>query len=144
MKNMICAAVVCVLLLTSVFPGYAADDAGAVDIDLTKLNSTMLYAVVFDMMNDPEKYNGKSVRMSGQLAVYQEEEGGGDVFFACVIADAAACCQQGLEFTPVSAHKWPDDFPAEGGDISIAGKCSMYTGADGRMYPCIADAELLK
>ena len=43
-------------------------DAGPVDVDLTKLSSTMVYSEVYNMMSSPESYMGKRVRMKGSFA----------------------------------------------------------------------------
>ena len=56
----------------------------------------MVYSEVYDMMYDPDKYMGKTVKMSGWAAVYQDGEG--KLYYACVVPDATACCSQGLEF----------------------------------------------
>ena len=45
---------------------------GGVDVDLTKLSSTMVYAVVNDMLIKPDSYIGKTVRMSGSMSVYHD------------------------------------------------------------------------
>lgn len=39
-----------------------------VDVDLTKLSSTMVYSEVYNMMNSPKEYVGKTVRMYGPAA----------------------------------------------------------------------------
>ena len=38
-----------------------------IDVDLTKLSSSMVYSEVYNMMNEPEPYEGKMVKMQGQL-----------------------------------------------------------------------------
>ena len=48
--------------------------ASDIDIDLTRLSSTMVYSEVYNMMNTPENYVGKMVRMNGKLAVYKYPE----------------------------------------------------------------------
>lgn len=69
----------------------------AIDVDLTKLSSTMVYSEVYNMMIYPDQYVGKTVKMQGQYNEYYDEETD-KTYYACVIADATACCQQGLEF----------------------------------------------
>ena len=39
--------------------------AGSVDYDLTKMDSDMVYATVFQMMSAPQQYEGKTFRMDG-------------------------------------------------------------------------------
>ena len=88
-----------------------------VEVDLTGLSSTMVFAEVAAMVRAPEDYVGKTVRMQGQLAVYEANPALGiDYFYTVVIEDATACCQQGLEFI------W------EGGELPEAGTELVVTG----------------
>lgn len=104
----------------------------AVDVDLTKLSSTMVYSEVYNMMTAPNEYVGKTVRMNGQFALYQAMDPEGQpvpdqIYFACVIADATACCQQGLEFILGGNAKYPEDYPELGSDITVVGDFQTYT-----------------
>ena len=105
--------------------------ASDVDIDLTAMSSTMVYAEVYNMMYSPNDYIGKTVRMRGQFALYQATDAAGNVvpdsrYFACVIADATACCQQGLEFVLAGNYAYPADYPALGTDITVVGPFRTY------------------
>lgn len=95
------------------------------DIDLTKLNSTMVYSQVYNMMNKPADYRGKIVKMKGQFSVYHDDNTGKN-YFACLIADATACCQQGIEFELEGEYKYPDDYPELGTEISVIGVYDTY------------------
>lgn len=75
----------------------------AIDVDLTKLSSTMVYSEVYNMMIYPDQYVGKTIKMQGQYNEYYDEETD-KTYYACVIADATACCQQGLEFEVVNEN----------------------------------------
>ncbi|MBP5268869.1 MAG: hypothetical protein J6Z29_09920, partial [Ruminococcus sp.] len=68
---------------------------GDIDLDLTSLNANMLYAEVFQITGDPDKYQDKKIRAKGTFNYMKDN---GTEYFAVFIADAAACCQQGLEF----------------------------------------------
>ena len=114
------------------------------DVDLTKLSSTMIYSEVYNMMSEPEKYIGKSIRMNGQFALYQatDEEGKpipDQIYFACIIADATACCSQGLEFVLAGEHTYPDDYPELGDEIVVSGTFETYD-ENGYMYCHLIDA----
>ena len=98
-------------------------DAGPVEIDLTKLSSTMVYSEVYNMMTEPGNYMGKSVRMKGSFAF---AEGDGRYYFACIIADATACCAQGIEFVLKDERAFPDEYPAEGAEITVVGVFDTY------------------
>lgn len=99
-----------------------------IDVDLTKLSSTMVYSEVYNMMAYPDKYVGKTVRMKGQFALYENSKSG-TRYFACIIADATACCSQGLEFVPESNSA----YPALGTEITVTGEFSTYE-EDGNIY----------
>ena len=45
---------------------------GDIDIDLTGLDANMLYAQVFAMTSEPEKYVGKKVRAKGTFAYMKD------------------------------------------------------------------------
>lgn len=116
------------------------------DVDLTKLSSTMVYSEVYNMMTEPEKYIGKSVRTSGQFALYWATNENGipipnQFYFACIIADATSCCSQGLEFVLAGEHVYPDDYPEEGDEITVSGIFETYD-EDGYLYCHLVDAVL--
>ncbi len=98
-------------------------DAGPVDVDLTKLSSTMVYSEVYNMMSSPEYYMGKRVRMKGSFAF---AKGDGRYYFACIIADATACCAQGIEFVLKDERKFPDEYPSKGTEITVVGIFDTY------------------
>ena len=100
-----------------------------IDVDLTKLSSTMVYSEVYNMMTVPEDYIGKKVKMEGQFAIY-EDENAGKIYFACIISDATACCQQGIEFELKDDLKYPDDYPELGTDVVITGDFDTYSEGD--------------
>ncbi len=94
-----------------------------VDVDLTKLSSTMVYSEVYNMMSSPENYMGKRVRMKGSFAY---AEGDGRYYFACIIADATACCAQGIEFVLKDERKFPEEYPTKGTEITVVGIFDTY------------------
>ncbi len=111
-------------------PEEVADDAvlsntEGIDIDLTTLSSTMVYSEVYNMMNVPEDYIGKTVKMEGSFAYYHDEAND-QYYFACVISDAAACCAQGMEFVLEGDYTFPEDYPEEGETIRVAGEFDTY------------------
>lgn len=109
-----------------------------VDVDLTKLSSIMVYSEVFGMVNEPDTYLGKVVKMSGLFAV---SEANGQRYFACIVQDATACCQQGMEFRTKDELSYPGDYPAEGTEITVTGVFSTYL-EDGYTYIELQDAIL--
>lgn len=114
--------------------------ASDIDIDLTRLSSTMVYSEVYNMMNTPENYVGKMVRMNGKLAVYKYPERN---YYTCIIKDATACCQQGMEFLWAGNHKYPDDYPNEGDGIIVTGVFDIYYEGENK-YVQLKDASLIR
>jgi len=101
-----------------------------IDVDLTVLNSTMIYGEVYEMVTNPDKYIGKTVKMEGIYYPYHVPEEG--IFYnTCVIPDATACCQQGIEFELLDG-----DYKYETEDIiRVVGTFDTYY--EGDMMYCI-------
>lgn len=111
-----------------------------IDVDLTTLSSTMVYAEVYHMMVQPQDYIGKTIKMNGLFSSYHDEETGKD-YFACIILDATACCSQGIEFVLTDDYTYPDDYPEEGGEICVSGVFDTYQEGD-YTYCTLRDATL--
>jgi hypothetical protein len=119
----------------------ASQDGTAVDIDLTQMNSTMIYSVIYDMMINPDSYYGKSLLVDGYFdtMVY---DGSDTRYFFVVVPDATACCVQGLEFILTGAS-YPGDYPEVQDDIRVRGVMDCYEEA-GQMYTYIRADSLTK
>lgn len=102
-----------------------------VDIDLTLMNATMVYAQVYDMMTNPGNYTGKTVRMKGPFSVYQSDARN---YFAVIIRDATACCSQGIEFVLTENRAYPEEYPQMGTEITVSG--TFHTYSEGQMNYC--------
>ena len=102
-----------------------AESTSDVDIDLTVLSGSMVYAQVSDMMYRPMEYLGKTVRMSGAYSYYHDATTGND-YFACVVRDATACCANGIEFVLTEDYLFPDDYPEPGAIITVVGVFDTY------------------
>lgn len=111
-----------------------------VDIDLTALSSTLVYAEVYSMMVSPEDYIGQTVKMKGKYySMYYEETG--KYYHYVIIEDAAACCQQGLEFIWNGEHIFPDDYPSDGTEVEVIGLFDTYEEL-GEIYPYVATDQI--
>ena len=117
----------------------AAD--GKIDIDLTKMSSTMVYSEVSNIVTAPEKYVGKVIKMSGPFQI-SEDDAGEKIYFNCIISDATACCQSGLEFATTEDFKYPEDFPEVGETVTVVGTFETYSEGD-QLYCHLKDATLL-
>ncbi len=93
-------------------------DKAKADVDLTELSSTMVYSEVYNMMATPDNYIGKTVRMSGSMAV---SKGDNQTYYACIIKDATACCSQGIEFVLDEGS-----YPPQNTDITVYGTFTTY------------------
>jgi hypothetical protein len=109
-------------------------DLSNVEIDITKMNSTMVYSQVYDMLVSPDDYIGKTVKMTGAFTLY---EGDTRNYYACLIQDATACCSQGLEFVLDGDFKYPQDYPAVGSDITVVGVFDSYYEGSNRYVQLI-------
>ena len=113
------------------------------DIDLTRMSSTMVYSMVYQMVTDPQKYTGKTIKMKGIFSSYVDEETNRR-FFGCVIKDALACCSQGLAFELAKPRKYPSEYPSEGASITIIGTFEFEKEEEGIGFPIIKDAILFR
>ena len=71
------------------------------------------------MMVEPESYEGKTVRMQGELVSYPHPFTGEDCH-AVIVKDALACCAQGFQFQPTEGVT----LPADGAEVTVTG---VYT-----------------
>ena len=151
MKKLFCLLMIVVLLCALAACGSANDaessspeaaEANSIDVDLTKLSSTMVYSEVYNMMYTPDDYIGKTVKMRGQFAYYEAPDTKSQ-YFACIIADATACCSQGLEFVLTGEHTYPKDYPELGSEITVTGIFELYE-ENGLQYCRLTDAEMVE
>jgi hypothetical protein len=106
-------------------PAGNAPNSSGVDIDLTTMSGTLVYAEVYNIMMRPEEYMGKTIKMSGPY--YSSYYDKTDLYYHYVIVeDAAACCQQGLEFIWEGDHAFPDDYPADATRVEVVGEFGSY------------------
>ena len=112
----------------------------AVDVDLSVMDSDMIYATVYQMMSDPEQYVGKTFRIEGKFYVTYDEMTKNQYYY-CVIKDATECCAQGLEFVwGDGSHIYPDEYPTDGTEVIVDGTFELYTENDSR-YCRLANAD---
>ena len=111
----------------------------AVDVDLSVMDSDMIYATVYQMMSDPEQYVGKTFRIEGKFYVTYDEMTKNQYYY-CVIKDATECCAQGLEFVwGDGSHIYPDEYPTDGTEVIVDGTFELFMENDSR-YCRLANA----
>ena len=135
--------VFCVFTLTTSSFADEKNSTNHVDIDLTRMSSTMVYSLVFQMVTEPTKFVGKRIKMKGAFSSYYDEESQRR-FFGCVIKDALACCSQGLAFETATPRKYPKEYPSEGTSITIVGTFEFEKDDDGIGFPIIKNAKLFR
>ena len=92
--------------------------AAAVDIDLTRMSSTMVYSTVFNMVNSPATFVGKTMRMRGEYTTYPVSAS--QIIHACLVRDAAGCCSQGIEFKLTNGN-----YPTGASEITVVGTLAV-------------------
>lgn len=114
-----------------------------VDYDLTSMSSDMVYATVYQMMTNPDKYVGKVFKMNGTFysSYYKSTD---KYYHYCIIQDATACCAQGMEFVwDDDSHVYPDDYPVENSNIVVTGVFETYReDGDKNLYCRLSDASM--
>lgn len=104
------------------------EDNGGIDYDLSVMGSDMVYATVYQMMTNPQNYEGKTFKVSGTYASTYYEDTDTTYHFV-IIKDAMACCSQGLEFIYEEGY----EYPLPDSEICITGTFETYT-EDGNLY----------
>ena len=113
MKNFFATVIVFALVT---FGSFAR--AAAVDIDLTKMSSTMVYSTVFNMVTNPKNFVGKTMRMHGEYTTYPISAS--ETIHACLVRDAAGCCSQGLEFRLTNGN-----YPTGATEVTVVGTIAV-------------------
>ncbi len=80
--------------------------------------------MVFNMMVEPEFFDNKVIKISGECKIFKNESDGSDVY-CCIIFDPMQCCAQGVEFRLSERYK-PSDYPGEGEKITVVGTFERY------------------
>ena len=97
-----------------------------VNYDLTEMDGNMVYAIVWQLMRNPNEYIGKTFKIKGNYYVtwYEPTQ---QYYHYVLIQDATACCAQGLEFVWGDGnHIYPDEYPEDGTVVEILGEFETY------------------
>ncbi|WP_290761093.1 hypothetical protein [Fibrobacter sp. UBA4297] len=141
MFRLFIAIFLCIFIATASSFAKGNAPANHVDIDLTKMSSTMVFTMVYKMVSEPHKFVGKKIKMKGIFSSYYDETVDRR-FFGCIIKDALACCSQGLAFESALPRKFPSEYPKEGSEITIIGTFEFEKDEDGIGFPIIQNALL--
>ena len=111
-----------------------------VDLDLSRMSGTIVYAEVYNLMYDPSPYLGKVLRIRGYYSFFRDPVSD-SVYYACVIPDATACCMQGIEFVPAEEPADPDHYLEDSADLTVTGRLELYED-NGVCYLHLVDASI--
>jgi len=143
--NIVLCLIITVLSVCLLFHAGAEDAAPAksliIDLDMSGMSGTVVYAQIYNLLSDPTPWLGKIIRIAGYYSFFDDQEQG-IVYHACIVPDATACCAQGIEFVWAGEHHWPDDYPKDGVDITVTGRLEIYE-ENGYSYLHLEDAEVL-
>jgi hypothetical protein len=104
-----------------------------IDIDLTALSGTMVFAQVSNIMQAPQKYIGKTIKTKGVYNGGCYEEPAVCLHFL-VILDAAGCCPSGFEFRRNGESPNAGALTENGTAIEIAGTFKSYVRSGWTYY----------
>ena len=107
------------------------------------LCEAMVYATVYQLMTEPDKYVGKTFRID-ELYYAVKDEKVGTYYHYCIIKDAQACCSQGLEFVwGDGTHVYPDEYPKDETEIEVTGTFETYKESkDDMLYGHLVNSKL--
>ena len=92
----------------------------------------MVYATVYQLMVEPDKYIGKTLCIDGLYYTGQNEKTG-TYYHYSIIKDALACCSQGLEF----------EYPKDETEIEVKGTFETYKEpGDDTLYCHLVNSEM--
>ena len=100
-----------------------------IDIDLTTMNATLVYSQVLNMLNEPNEYINKIVKMKGLFVPY-ESTNPDYCYPAIMIKDATACCANGIEFLLYGVKRCSMEgghgYPLYNEEATIVGRFETY------------------
>jgi hypothetical protein len=102
--------------------GVDAEPEVAIDIDLTRLSSTMASAQIENIFLAPHEYFNKVLKMQGEYSPWTDPVSG--IIFHQILTDCPTGCPKGF----VIRHNDEDfvDYPAEGAIIQLVGAFGLY------------------
>ena len=109
--------------------------ADGIDVDLTQMSATMVYAEVSNVTYCPDDYVGKVVRMTGKTVTI-DDEATGQTYYAIIVPDATACCAQGIEYLLADGA-----YPEPEREATVTGEFELYEDRD-VVYCRLKDAEI--
>lgn len=90
-----------------------------IDIDLSKMSTTMSYSYITNMIENPNEFMGKTVKATG---THKTTTSNNITYHAILIYDSTSCCSQALEFILEDGK----NYPSTEKEITIEGTFGTY------------------
>lgn len=120
-----------------------ANNISTVDYDLTEMSSDMVYAMVYQMMMEPEKYEGKTSgwRESIIRSIRKTRK---SITITVLSRMPRHAVPREWEFVwDDGSHAYPDEYPEENADVIVEGTFETYTeSGDSNLYCRLKDASM--
>ena len=137
------------LLSLSIFASGCGNSNGGgsngdnIDVNLSALGSTMLFAEIINIWNNPEDYMGQVIKIHGGYFNFFHEESGQYIHFVMVL-DEGGCCEQGFPFRVSEDFDSPEELFEFEEEIEVIGVFSR-SGEDewGSYYLEVKELEAL-
>ena len=112
------------------------------DVDVSGASTIVAHTQLRSVVDSANDYLGKTIKMHGLFNAYKSENG---IYFYCSIDDPANCCggQFNMPFIPKSGLKYPDDYPQNGEECTVAGVFDLLYD-NGQLYYHLAYAEITR
>lgn len=141
MKKLIMSCLAFLMLLSGCGSQHSHISTDEIDIDFTKMSSTIMFSTLTRMVEDPDPYIGQKVKMYAMFYVYPDEVDGGQ-YVECFLSDTTQCCSQALEVRLENEDKYNLSTMEEGTNAMVIGTFDKYTDDD-FVYCMLTHAKLL-
>lgn len=95
------------------------------DVNLNTENIINNYNGLLKLLMDKDEYVDKTVKISGIFDMYSDPISD-KRYCSCFIKSESGNLSQGIEFVLSDDYKYPDDYPAEGEEITVYGTFERY------------------
>ena len=112
----------------------SGSDGSSVDIDFTQLSAPMQYAEAGSILESPEQFVGKTMRVRGVFQTYRDPVTSNDYYFVGV-RDVSICCVQYMEFKGSVVR----DYPEPEREIEVTGTWGSYQEGNSLYYYLLVD-----
>ena len=144
----ICPLLLMLMLLPMVLVGCGGSNGGGseegnIDVNLSALSATMLFAEITRITNNPEDYLGQVIKIHGEYFNFYDGERNQYIHFVLVL-DEAGCCNEGFQFRVSEEFGSPEDLFEIQEEIEIIGVFSSCEGDEwGRYYLAVEELNIL-